>query len=58
MASVEEMDAETTEEKFEELLKEQETIEVQHLETEGKEPFEFDLRKAVIYSEILNSRYF
>lgn len=56
--SVEDMDIKTAEKMFEALMEDQETLQIQHLEEEEKEPFEFDLRKAVIYSEILNSRYF
>lgn len=56
--SVEELDLERGKVNIREGIKSTEDLQLVELEVEEKEPLDFDLRKAVIYSEILNPRYF
>jgi hypothetical protein len=58
ITSIEELDLKTGKEKSEKGKIELESILVLDFEESENEPLEFDLRKAVIYSEILNRRYF
>lgn len=58
ITSIEESDLNTGKERSEEGKIPLEKIQIMDFDEKEKEPFEFDLRKAVIYSEILNRRYF
>lgn len=58
ITSVEELDLKTREIESDRGENDGQSIQVITFEEDQNEPFDFDLRKAVIYSEILNPRYF
>jgi hypothetical protein len=58
ITSVEELDLETGKDESDKGEKAGQSIKVVTFDEDQNGPFDFDLRKAVIYSEILNPRYF